>query len=111
MTTVTIYALTATAIFCVGLFGLVSNPNLIRKIISLNIMAGGAFLFLISLAYQPGHSEVDPVPQAMVLTGIVVAISSTAFALCLARRIKEATGSYTLDRFPEDTEQSKCRDS
>lgn len=105
MTTLTIYALTAVILFSAGLFGLMSHLNLIRKIVCLNIMAGGVFLFLISLAYQAGNSDVDPVPQAMVLTGIVVTISSTALALCLARRIREKTGHYRLEQIPEDTDE------
>ncbi len=103
MTTLTIYAITAAMLFSIGVLGLVSHPNLIRKIVSLNIMAGGAFLFLISLAYHSAGPDVDPVPQAMVLTGIVVTISATAFALCLARRIKEKTGHFRLEH-PEDRE-------
>lgn len=103
MTTLTIYAITAVTLFCIGVLGLVSHHNLIRKIVSLNIMGGGAFLFLISLAYHSGGSGVDPVPQAMVLTGIVVTISATAFALCMARRIKEKTGHFRLEP-PEERE-------
>jgi multicomponent Na+:H+ antiporter subunit C len=97
MTTLTIYSLTSIVLFLVGMLGLVSHLNLIRKIVSLNIMAGGAFLFLISLAYHGRSSDIDPVPQAMVLTGIVVTISATAFALCLARRIREKTGHCRLE--------------
>ncbi|WP_028574889.1 sodium:proton antiporter [Desulfonatronovibrio hydrogenovorans] len=96
-TTMTIYALSSVIIFCIGLLGLISHPHMLRKIISLNIMAGGSFLFLISLAYQDRSPEVDPVPQAMVLTGIVVAVSATAFALSLARRIREKTGRSDLE--------------
>lgn len=104
MNSLLIYSITATSLFTIGLMGLAAHPNLIRKIISLNIMAGGVFLFLISLAYHPDDPGVDPVPQAMVLTGIVVTISATAFALCLARRITEITGSSSLEDKPEDTD-------
>ncbi|WP_045215043.1 sodium:proton antiporter [Desulfonatronovibrio magnus] len=97
MTSLVIYPITAVILFSVGLLGLVSHPNLLRKIVCLNIMAGGAFLFLISLAYRAGDPAMDPVPQAMVLTGIVVAVSATAFALCLARLIKEKTGHCSFD--------------
>jgi multicomponent Na+:H+ antiporter subunit C len=48
----------------------------------------------------------DPVPQALVITGIVVAFSATALAVALLLRLHEATGSATLgtadgDRAPE----------
>ncbi|WP_291319154.1 cation:proton antiporter subunit C [Desulfonatronospira sp.] len=92
-----IYAITAILLFCLGLWGLAFHRNLLRKIVALNVMAGGVFLFFISIANPDQSGEVDPVPQAMVLTGIVVAISLTAFALCLARRIHEKTGQNELD--------------
>lgn len=92
MTTVSIYYIAAIILFTIGLFGLAAHSHFLRKVVSLNIMAGGAFLLLISLAYHPESTGVDPVPQAMVLTGIVVTISATAFALCLVRRIREKTG-------------------
>ncbi len=91
-----IYALTAVLVFSIGVLGLVAHANLLRKIVALNIMAGGTFLFFISIANLTPET-VDPVPQAMVLTGIVVAISATAFALCLVRRIYEKTGSAELN--------------
>ncbi|MFP4128580.1 MAG: sodium:proton antiporter [Desulfonatronovibrio sp.] len=103
MTTLTSYALTSTALFSVGLLGLARHTHLIRKIICLNIMAGGAFLLLISLAYHHNDTAPDPVPQAMVLTGIVVAFSATAFALCLAKKIYQKTGRSTLDPPDKDT--------
>lgn len=102
MTTLIIYSVAAVTLFCVGLLGLAVHPNLLRKIICLNIMAGGSFLFLISLAYNTQGPEMDPVPQAMVLTGIVVAVSATAFALCLARLIREKTGQCHLKDSDKD---------
>ncbi|MDZ7762564.1 MAG: NADH-quinone oxidoreductase subunit K [Desulfovermiculus sp.] len=68
---------------------LAAHPDMIRKIMAVNVMAGGVFLFLMSLAYAPAGGIPDPVPQAMVLTGIVVSISATAFALFLAKQIRE----------------------
>jgi len=60
----------------------------LRRILAFNIMGSGAFLVLVGLAQR--HGVVDPVPHAMVLTGIVVAVASTALALALGRRIAEA---------------------
>jgi multicomponent Na+:H+ antiporter subunit C len=66
---------------------------------AVNVMAGGVFLFLISLAYAPAGRHPDPVPQAMVLTGIVVAISTTAFSLFLVRQIEaKSTGSDQMNQ-------------
>lgn len=59
----------------------------LRRILAFNLMGSGAFLVLVGLAQRDGG--VDPVPQAMVLTGIVVAVAATALALALARRLHE----------------------
>jgi multicomponent Na+:H+ antiporter subunit C len=63
----------------------------VRKILALNILGSGVFMLLTALARRSGGAEPDPVPHAMVLTGIVVAVSATAFALALARRVREHT--------------------
>jgi len=85
------------ALFCIGLHGLVARPHLLRKLLGLNVMGGAVFLFLVAVAYRNRDAAPDPVPHAMVLTGIVVAVSATAFALALARRIHAQTGRVALD--------------
>ncbi len=57
-------------------------------------MGSGAFLVLVGLAQRNGVP--DPVPQAMVLTGIVVAVAATALTLALLRRLQALTGEVTL---------------
>jgi multicomponent Na+:H+ antiporter subunit C len=69
----------------------VLRPHLIRKVLAINVMGSGAFLILVG-AGAMGGGEVDPVPQAMVITGIVVAVSATALALALVLRLAHATG-------------------
>lgn len=96
-----LYGVTGVALFCIGLFGTVTRVHLLRKIIALNMMAGGIFLFLISVAHRNMEEIPDPVPHAMVLTGIVVALAVTAFSIALARRIFAATGSM---RLPSEAE-------
>jgi multicomponent Na+:H+ antiporter subunit C len=91
-----IYGTAAVLLFCMGLHGLIVRRNVLRMIIGLNVMAAGVFLLFISLAYRNRGLFADPVPQAMVLTGIVISISATAFALALARRIRARTGETTL---------------
>lgn len=92
-----LYALVGIGLFCIGLHGLVAREHLLRKILALNVMGGGAFLVLVAVAYRNRDAVPDPVPQAMVLTGIVVAVSATAFALALARRIHALRGDARLD--------------
>lgn len=93
-----LYALGGALLFALGLHGVLARAHLIRKILAFNVMGSGVFLALVGLAQRGGHP--DPVPQAMVLTGIVVAVSATAFALILARRYYAVTG---VTRFGDET--------
>jgi multicomponent Na+:H+ antiporter subunit C len=94
-----IFALTGVVLFCLGLYGLIVHTHLLRKIVAFNIMGSGSFLVLVGLAQRGG--QVDPVPHALVLTGIVVAVSATAFALILMRQLYAASGRCSL---PDDAE-------
>ncbi|SDB59224.1 multisubunit sodium/proton antiporter, MrpC subunit (TC 2.A.63.1) [Desulfonatronum thiosulfatophilum] len=87
MTTFLLYSVVAVLLVGMGLYGLIVRRHLLRQIMALNVIAGGVFLLLISTAYRNQGKFADPVPQAMVLTGIVVAISATGLALALVRRI------------------------
>lgn len=84
MSTGLLYALAGCALFAMGAAGAALLAHLVRRILAFNLMGNGAFLVLVGLAQRDG--SVDPVPQAMVLTGIVVAVAATALALALARR-------------------------
>lgn len=103
MTTFLVYSLTAALLAGLGVHGLITRRHLLRQIMALNVIAGGVFLLLISTAYRNKGAFADPVPQAMVLTGIVVAISATAFALALLRRIYQA--QQTTQERAEEKEQ------
>ncbi len=98
-----LYALAGAALFCLSLYAFAVHRHLLRKILALNVMSSGAFLILVSIARRVPEGAPDPVPHAMVLTGIVVAVSATAFALVLAGRIFDATGRTHL---PEDDDQA-----
>jgi multicomponent Na+:H+ antiporter subunit C len=91
-----LHALTAFLLVTIGLHALIVRENLLRKIMALNVIGAGIFLLLVSLAYGDGSGPPDPVPQALVLTGIVIAISLTAFALALLRRYHEVSGRARL---------------
>lgn len=92
MTVLTAYSMTGMILFCAGLFGVFFTPHILRRLMSLNIMAAGVFLLLIAIARRNAAPDPDPVPHAMLLTGIVVAISATAFAVALARRYYQLCG-------------------
>lgn len=89
MTTQLLYALTGIMLMAVGLRGALVHAALLRQVLALNVMGAGVFLILVSLAYRGIGVAPDPVPHALVLTGIVVAVSATALALALGRRVAE----------------------
>ncbi len=97
-----IYALTGVALFSLGLYALVAHTHLLRKILAINIMGSGVFLVLVALAARTQGATPDPVPHAMVITGIVVAVSATALALALMVSVFNATGYADIDK--ESTE-------
>ncbi|MEW5783040.1 MAG: NADH-quinone oxidoreductase subunit K [Pseudomonadota bacterium] len=85
-----LYALVGLALFAFGLAGVVLIGHLLRRILAFNLMGSGAFLVLVGLAQR--NDLPDPLPQAMVLTGIVVSVAATALALALVRRLQALTG-------------------
>ena len=94
----TLYALTGVALISLGLHALLVREHLLRKVLALNVLGSGTFMVLVATAHR-GEGPPDPVPHALVLTGIVVAVSATALALALARRLRAQQGSA---RLPED---------
>ncbi|WP_028112215.1 NADH-quinone oxidoreductase subunit K [Ferrimonas kyonanensis] len=89
------YALLGVSVFVLALHALIHNVNLLRKILAVNVMCSGVFLVLVALASRTS-GVVDPVPHAMVITGIVITVSATALALTLMLRLYQATGDNQL---------------
>ena len=97
----------AVILFGIGFVTLLFHRHLIKKIIGMNIMDTGIFLFLASMGYVKGGaaplytenaaSYVNPVPAGLVLTGIVVSVSVTAIMLSLAVRLHQRYGTLNLD--------------
>jgi multicomponent Na+:H+ antiporter subunit C len=103
----TLFGLCAAALVGVGLFGLIVNPHPLRKILAFNVVGSGVFLLFGAIAYRGAGAGMggDPVPQALLITGIVVAFSATALAVALLLRLFDETGAVTLasDEPPEPT--------
>ncbi|WP_444677607.1 NADH-quinone oxidoreductase subunit K [Halomonas sp. E19] len=78
------YTFIATLLCGMAVVGLFQTHDLLRRILALNVLASAVFLLLVGLAKTP--AGIDPVPHVMVLTGIVVAVSTTAAALALVVR-------------------------
>lgn len=96
MSSFTVYLVTSVTLFCMGMWGMIALPHLLRKILAFNIMGVGIFLFLVNLAGRADDGSIDNVPLALVLTGLVVSVCSTAFGLAIFRRIHAETGETTL---------------
>jgi multicomponent Na+:H+ antiporter subunit C len=82
MSALFLYAVVGALLAVLGGLGLVLGTHPVRRVVAVNIMGSGVFLVIIAVAAR-GADGPDPVPQAMVLTGIVVAVSATAVALAL----------------------------
>lgn len=80
-----LYSMTGAILFATGMLGLLIRRHLLKKLLSLNVAAAGVFLLMVALAYRGG--EPDPVPHALVLTGIVISVSATAYGVALAARL------------------------
>jgi multicomponent Na+:H+ antiporter subunit C len=89
-----------------GLFGLVTHPEPLRKILAFNLLGSGVFLLFGVIARRAAAAGLggDPVPQAMVITAIVVAFAATAMAVALVLRLLAETGRATLS--PDNPERA-----
>ncbi len=98
MTAATLAGLCASALVGLGLYGLIVTPQPLRKILAFNLLGSGVFLLFGIVARKGAAAGVaaDPVPQAMVITGIVVAFSATALAVAILLRLFKETGRVTL---------------
>lgn len=103
-------------LFCIGIYAILSRRNLIKIIIGLAISEYAVNLFLILVAYKIGGvapifssatdlqdapTMVDPLPQALVLTAIVIGLATTAFLIALAIRIYSKYGTYDITKIRE----------
>ncbi len=97
-------------LFGIGFMILLLHNNLIKKIIGMNIMDTSIFLLFVNLGYIKGKEApiimngvmhksgyVNPIPTGLMLTGIVVAVSVTAFMLALTIKLYEKYGTIELD--------------
>ncbi len=103
------FAIASVILFVTGFANMMLHPNLIKKIVSFNIMDSATFLMLASRGMIAGRSAailtdggadvtryVNPIPAGLVLTGIVVSVSVSAFSLALVQRIYGAYGTVDM---------------
>jgi len=108
-----IYYIGAFGLVFIGLYIMLTKRNLIKVLIGLNILDTGVNLFLISIGYvgkgtapifSRGSEQVlmvDPVPQALVLTAIVIGVAVLALALSLAIMLHKHYGTLNLRKVKE----------
>ena len=97
MTIPIVYALVGVALFCMALHAVIVSRHPLRKVLAVNVMSSGVFLVLVALARRAPGPTPDPVPHAMVITGIVVALSATALAVVLINRLRMADRAQNLE--------------
>lgn len=105
----TVYVL-CFALFLVGVYGVLTKRDLIKIILSTGIMGYSANLFLILFAYKKGaiypilsrgeevKAMVDPLPQALVLTSIVIELGITAMLVALAIKLYEKYKTFDITK-------------
>ncbi len=95
-------------LFLIGIYGVIIKKDLIKIILSVGILGYSVNLFLILFAYKSNSnypilskgketiSMVDPLPQALVLTSIVIELGTTALLVALAIRLFEKYGTFDI---------------
>lgn len=103
----------------IGLYIVIAHGNLIKKIVGLTLFQTSVFIFYISMAKVEGGSAPilidgitiysNPLPHVLILTAIVVGIATTALALALTVRIKEAYGTIEEKTIQEKDNQQQSK--
>ena len=94
-------------LFLIGLYGIIGKKNIIKKIFGLAILNSTIVILFVMegakigseapIIAEGGSSIVDPVPQALMLTAIVIGVCVTALALSMAYRLFNSTGTFDID--------------
>lgn len=96
-------------VMVIGIYGLCTGNSIIKSIISLNIIQSAVILIFLTLASQTGSTMpiydgsvtdfVDPLPQALMITAIVISASISSLVLMLGNKVFDHFGSYTWTDF------------
>lgn len=82
-----VYALTGAILTALGIYAFIIRRHALRQLLAVNVVGAGVFLILGGLGRGPDAT--DPLPQALVITGIVVAVALTAFGAAMIVRLAE----------------------
>ncbi|MCB1493187.1 MAG: NADH-quinone oxidoreductase subunit K [Rhodobiaceae bacterium] len=105
------------ALILIGLYGALTNRNILRMIVAFTIASTGVNVVMVAVGYLPGRTApvldgavpveqavtriVDPVPQALVLTAIVIGLGVTALMLAYAYSLFRHRQSLDISSFTE----------
>lgn len=118
------YEVAAVLLFGIGFMNLLLQSNLIKKFIGLNIMDTAVYLFLAAKGFIYGRVApiaaaggealveqfINPVPSGLVLTGIVVSVSVTAFSLALIVRLYKVYHTFDMDEIMSMAREEEKRE-
>ena len=106
----------AVVLMMAGFYMVMAHGNLIKKIVGLNVFQVSVFVFYISMGkikggtapiLEPGFTlYTNPIPSVLILTAIVVGVATTALALALIVRIKDAYGTIEEDEINAQESES-----
>ena len=101
----------------IGLYGALTNRNILRMIVSFTVANTGVNLVLVAVGYMHGRTApimdaavpvaeaatriIDPVPQALVLTAIVIGLGVTALMLAFVYKLYETKGTLDIAKYTE----------
>jgi multicomponent Na+:H+ antiporter subunit C len=106
---ISVYYFGAISLVLIGLYAVLVKKNVLKILIGLSIMETGVNLLLVSIGYISGRSApilsegigpnqaVDPIPQALVLTAIVIGVATTAMALSVAIILYQKYGTLNVE--------------
>jgi multicomponent Na+:H+ antiporter subunit C len=99
MSETTLFGLCASALVSLGLYGFIIQPEPLRKLLAFNVLGSGVFVLFGVIARRGAAAGMggDPIPQAIVITGIIVAFAGSALAVGLLLRLAQKTGRATLE--------------
>jgi multicomponent Na+:H+ antiporter subunit C len=99
MSAMVVFGIVGAALVGLGLFAAIVQPQPMCKLLGFNLLGGGVFLLFGVIARRGAGAGFtgDPVPQAIIITGLVVAFSATALGVTLMQRLFEESGATGLD--------------
>lgn len=116
-----LFLLQAGVLFLIGMFGILTRKNIFKILMSINILQTGVNLLIIGLGYLPNGKApivtegshnlalfVDPLPQALILTSIVIGFGTTALGLVVALRYHKKHKTIDFVNLDNEKESEVC---